>query len=40
MGKHFSSKWKGYASLELIDCVQGNKEIDLVIVTHDRLIVI
>lgn len=40
MEKCFSSKWKGYASLELIDRVQGNKEIDLVIVAHDRLIIV
>ena len=36
----FPAHWRGYASLELIDKVSGNCEIDLVLVTHDRLIVI
>lgn len=36
----FPAHWRGYASLELIDKESGNCEIDLVLVTHDRLIVI
>ncbi|PLW66905.1 AAA domain-containing protein [Pseudohalioglobus lutimaris] len=32
--------WKGYASLELIDRKQGPSEMDLIIVTADRIIVV
>jgi len=38
--KSFPAHWRGYASLELVDKDSGNCEIDLVLVTHDRLIVI
>jgi serine/threonine protein kinase len=40
LAESLPSTWKGYASLELIDRRQGNAEIDLVIVNHDRLIVV
>jgi len=38
--KTFPAHWRGYASLELIDKNSGNCEIDLVLVTHDRIIII
>tara|TARA_R110000772_G_scaffold241477_1_gene353800 strand:- start:26 stop:607 length:582 start_codon:yes stop_codon:yes gene_type:complete len=34
------NSWKGYASLELIDRAQGPSEMDLVVVTADRLIIV
>ncbi|CAK0767643.1 hypothetical protein CCP3SC5AM1_510009 [Gammaproteobacteria bacterium] len=33
MEKEFSSKWRGYSAFLLKDSKQGNREIDLVIVT-------
>jgi len=38
--KALPDSWKGYASLELVDRRQGSAEIDMVIVTADRLIVV
>lgn len=40
MAKEFSSTWRGYSALELIDRKQGNREIDLVLVTHDRVVLL
>jgi serine/threonine protein kinase len=36
----FSQSWHGYAGFELIDRTQGDREIDLILVTHDRLLLI
>lgn len=33
----FSQGWHGYAGFELIDRTLGDREIDLVLLTHDRL---
>lgn len=37
--ENLPSDWIGYCSLELVDRVQGNREIDLVVVAHDRIII-
>lgn len=37
--ENLPNEWIGYCSLELVDRVQGNREIDLVVVTHDRIII-
>jgi Nuclease-related domain len=36
----FSQAWHGYAGFELIDRTQGDREIDLILITHDRLLLI
>lgn len=36
----FSQTWHGYAGFELIDRTQGDREIDLILITHDRLLLI
>ena len=38
--KEFSSKWLGYASLEIIQPRQIPREIDLVLLTNDRVLII
>jgi serine/threonine protein kinase len=40
MEKEFSSKWRGYSALELIDIREGTKEIDFVLVTEDRIVLL
>jgi serine/threonine protein kinase len=36
----FSNSWHGYAGFELIDRAQGDREIDLILVTHDRILLL
>ena len=36
----FSQKWHGYAGFMMIDTVYRDREIDLVLLTHDRLIIV
>lgn len=36
----FSQKWQGYAGFMMIDTVYRDREIDLVLLTHDRLIIV
>jgi hypothetical protein len=36
----FSTSWHGYAGFEIIDPTQGDREIDLILITHDRLLLI
>lgn len=36
----FSRDWRGYASFEIVDKKILNREIDLIILTHDRVLVI
>jgi serine/threonine protein kinase len=40
MEKEFSSKWRGYSALELIDIREGTKEIDFILVTEDRVLLL
>jgi serine/threonine protein kinase len=40
MEKEFSSKWRGYSALEMIDIREGTKEIDFILVTEDRVILL
>lgn len=40
MEKEFSSKWRGYSALELVDIKSGTKEIDFILVTEDRVILL
>ncbi|ALG67241.1 AAA domain-containing protein [Beggiatoa leptomitoformis] len=40
MEKEFSSKWRGYSALELISINDGTKEIDFILVTDDRVILL
>jgi len=39
-GSEFSQKWQGYAGFMMIDTVYRDREIDLVLLTHDRLIIV
>jgi hypothetical protein len=36
----FSQKWQGYAGFMMIDTVYRDREIDLVLLTHDRLLIV
>jgi hypothetical protein len=36
----FSQKWQGYAGFMMMDTVYRDREIDLVLLTHDRLIIV
>ena len=36
----FSQQWQGFAGFEMVDRVYRDREIDLILLTHDRLIVI
>ena len=36
----FSSSWQGFAGFEMIDRVHRDREIDLVLLTHDRVLLI
>jgi hypothetical protein len=36
----FSQHWHGFAGFEMIDKVHRDREIDVIIITHDRFIII
>lgn len=36
----FSQQWQGFAGFEMVDRVYRDREIDLIVLTHDRLIII
>lgn len=40
IGREFSSEWQGYASLEIVEKGRLGRELDLVILTQDRILVV